>query len=87
MRVSKVPYKILLKHGLMMLFAMMFSLLPALYYLCSNDVLWIALDQVMKASTAKGYSSSFIYSVWNVIQRYITYGLSLPNITIAMCLF
>lgn len=87
MRVSKVPYKILLKHGLMMLFAMMFSLLPALYYLCSNDVLWIALDQVMKASAAKGYSSSFIYSVWNVIQRYITYGLSLPNITIAMCLF
>ena len=87
MRVSKVPYKILLKHGLMMLFAMMISLLPALYYLYSNDVLWIALDQVMKASAAKGYSSSFIYSVWNVIQRYITYGLSLPNITIAICLF
>ena len=87
MRVSKVPYKILIKHGLIMFFAMIFSVLPALYYLYSNNVLWIALDQIMKASAAKGYSSGFIYSVWNVIQRYITYGLSLPNITIAMCLF
>lgn len=79
-------FKHLYTHVSIAFISMCIAVLPAIIYLTQNGIVEMAVNEIFKSTAAKGYSSDIAKSFFMVIKRYLQYGFSLTNISIALLL-